>query len=110
MEKISIVLPGKKAYLPSLRLFAASLANSQGFNIEEVEDFRLVVSEAVNYKLSGGEIGIDFYLEEGEISVEVRGKDREINSKGLEMRDLILREFADDVEISSDRIKFRKKV
>ena len=48
MEKISIKIPANSLYIKSLRLFAASLASDLGFNIEEVEDIRVVVSEAVN--------------------------------------------------------------
>lgn len=64
MEKISIKIPANSLYIKSLRLFAASLASDLGFNIEEVEDIRVVVSEAVNYKLNEEDITINFYAEE----------------------------------------------
>ncbi|EGC84593.1 hypothetical protein HMPREF9246_1517, partial [Anaerococcus hydrogenalis ACS-025-V-Sch4] len=52
MDTISLTIPPKTLYLKSMRLLAASLASDMGFDIEEVEDIRVVVSEAINYKMS----------------------------------------------------------
>ena len=52
MEKITITIPSNKKYIKSIRLFTASLASDLGFDIEQVEDLRVVVSEAINYKIS----------------------------------------------------------
>lgn len=104
MEKISINIPAKSLYIKSIRLFAASLASDLGFNIEEVEDIRVVVSEAINYKLSEEEITINFYSKEKYLEVEVIGKDRDLDPKALSMRDLILKELCDKVDILDDKI------
>ena len=104
MEKISINIPAKSLYIKSIRLFAASLASDLGFNIEEVEDIRVVVSEAINYKLSEEEITINFYSKEKYLKVEVIGKDRDLDPKALSMRDLILKELCDKVDILDDKI------
>lgn len=104
MEKISIKIPANSLYIKSLRLFAASLASDLGFNIEEVEDIRVVVSEAVNYKLNEEDITINFYAEEKNLKVEVIGKDRELEPRALSMRDLILEELCDELEIEDEKI------
>ena len=104
MEKISINIPAKSLYIKSIRLFAASLASDLGFNIEEVEDIRVVVSEAINYKLSEEEITINFYSKEKYLEVEVIGNDRDIDPMGLSLRDLILKELCDKVDILEDKI------
>lgn len=104
MEKISIKIPANSLYIKSLRLFAASLASDLGFNIEEVEDIRVVVSEAVNYKLNEEDITVNFYAEEKNLKVEVRGKDRELDPRALSMRDLILEELCDELTIEDEKI------
>lgn len=104
MEKISIKIPANSLYIKSLRLFAASLASDLGFNIEEVEDIRVVVSEAVNYKLNEEDITVNFYAEEKNLKVEVIGKDRELEPRALSMRDLILEELCDELTIEDEKI------
>ena len=81
MDTISLTIPPKTIYLKSMRLLAASLASDIGFDIEEVEDIRVVVSEAINYKMSDEDIKINFYTKENLMKVEVIGKDREIAHK-----------------------------
>lgn len=111
MEKIQIKIPAKEIYLKSLRLFASSIASDIGFNIEEVEDIRVVVSEAVNYKLrDGDQVVINFFVKEKELEVEVIGKDKEIEETALKMRNLILESLADQVEVDQDIIRLTKRV
>merc|ERR1712130_227927 len=100
MEKISINIPAQKLYIKSIRLFTASLASDLGFNIEEVEDLRVVVSEAINYKLSDDDVVVEFLPEEKNLQIKVIGKDKSLDERALKMRDLILRELADEVEIT----------
>ena len=109
MEKISINIPAQKLYIKSIRLFTASLASDLGFNIEEVEDLRVVVSEAINYKLSDDEVTIEFYPSEKNLEILVKGTDKILDDRQLKMRDLILKELADEVQITSGEIKIIKR-
>lgn len=109
MDKITITIPAEKIYLKSIRLFTASLASDLGFNIEEVEDLRVVVSEAINYKLSDEDVKIEFLPEDKNLQIKVIGKDKSLDERALKMRDLILKELADEVEISSGEIKIIKR-
>ncbi len=109
MDKITITIPARKIYLKSIRLFTASLASDLGFNIEEVEDLRVVVSEAINYKLSDEDIKIEFLPEDKNLQIKVIGKDKSLDERALKMRDLILKELADEVEITSGEIKIIKR-
>lgn len=105
MEKISITIPPKKLYIKSIRLFTASLASDLGFNIEEVEDLRVVVSEAINYKLSDTDVTIEFLPAEKNLEIRVLGTDKSLDERALKMRDLILKELADEVNINDGEIK-----
>ncbi|MFR2611281.1 anti-sigma regulatory factor [Anaerococcus obesiensis] len=109
MDTISLTIPPKTIYLKSMRLLAASLANDIGFDIEEVEDIRVVVSEAINYKMSDRNIKINFYTKENLMKVEVIGKDREIEEENLKIKQIILEQLADKVEVVEDKIILTKE-
>ena len=109
MDKITITIPAEKIYLKSIRLFTSSLASDLGFNIEEVEDLRVVVSEAINYKLSDEDVKIEFLSEDRYLQIKVIGKDKSLDKRALKMRDLILKELADEVEITSGEITITKR-
>lgn len=109
MDTISLTIPPKTIYLKSMRLLAASLASDMGFDIEEVEDIRVVVSEAINYKMSDREIKINFYIKENLMKVEVIGKDREIEEENLKIKQIILEQLADKVEVVEDKIILTKE-
>lgn len=109
MDTISLIIPPKTIYLKSMRLLAASLASDIGFDIEEVEDIRVVVSEAINYKMSDEDIKINFYTKENLMKVEVIGKDREIEEENLKIKQIILEQLADKVEVVEDKIILTKE-
>ena len=109
MDTISLTIPPKTIYLKSMRLLAASLASDIGFDIEEVEDIRVVVSEAINYKMSDRNIKINFYTKENLMKVEVIGKDREIEEENLKIKQIILEQLADRVEVVEDKIILTKE-
>lgn len=110
MDNITITIPPKSIYIKSIRLFTASLASDLGFDIEKVEDLRVVVSEAINYKLSDKEIQVVYTVNEKELEIKVIGKDKSLDQRALDMRNLILEELADEVEISEGEIRIIKRV
>lgn len=110
MDNITITIPPKSIYIKSIRLFTASLASDLGFDIEKVEDLRVVVSEAINYKLSDKEIEVVYTANEKELEIKVIGKDKSLDQRALDMRNLILEELADEVEISEGEIRIIKRV
>ncbi len=109
MEKITINIPSNKKYIKSIRLFTASLASDLGFNIEQAEDLRVVVSEAINYKISDQDITIEFLPGDKNLSIKVIGKDKTLDERALNMRDLILKELADEINISEDAIEIKQR-
>lgn len=110
MDNITITIPPKSIYIKSIRLFTASLASDLGFDIEKVEDLRVVVSEAINYKLSDEDVQVVYTVNEKELEIKVIGKDKSLDQRALDMRNLILEELADDVEISEGEIRIIKRV
>lgn len=45
IDSVQLVLPSKAEYVSTARLVASSLANRIGFNIDEIEDIKVAVSE-----------------------------------------------------------------
>lgn len=106
MDKISIKIPPSSIYIKSVRLFAAGLGSDLDFNIEQIEDLKVLVSEAINYKLGDSQIEIDFEVGEKSLKVIVNGQDKSLDERALKMRDAILSALADDLEIKDNSISF----
>lgn len=52
MDKVILTLPSKPEYVSLARLTIASVANTMGFSIGDVEDLKVAISEACNNALS----------------------------------------------------------
>lgn len=110
MDKISIKIPQNNHYQKSLRLFVAGLASDLNFDIEQIEDLKVLLSEAINYKMGKGGLDLAFLVGEDRLSIEVVGEDKKTDAKSIAMRDAILSALADEIEIEGDllRITMRK--
>lgn len=109
MEIIKLQIPANTIYLKSIRLLAASLASDMGFDIEKVEDIRVVVSEACNMKMNKDDIKIKFILDRDFMQIEVIGEDKEIDTENISIQKIILEQLADRVEIEDKKIKLTKE-
>ena len=110
MDKISIKIPANKKYQKSVRLFVAGLGSELDFNIEQIEDLKVLVSEAINYKMGEDGLNLAFLVGEDFLSLEVVGKDKNDDARALAMRDAILAALADEIETDGEllRITMRK--
>lgn len=109
MEIIKLQIPANTIYLKSIRLLTASLASDMGFDIEKVEDIRVVVSEACNMKMNKDDIKIKFILDRDFMQIEVIGEDKEIDTENISIQKIILEQLADRVEIENKKIKLTKE-
>ncbi len=110
MDKISIKIPANKKYQKSIRLFVAGLGSEMGFDIEQIEDLKVLVSEAINYKMSENGLDLAFLVGDESLSLEVVGKDKNEDDRAIAMRDAILSALADEIATEGDllRITMRK--
>ncbi|AEY64713.1 ATP-binding protein [Clostridium sp. BNL1100] len=60
-DNVVIILPAKSEYVSTARLTASSVSTRAGFNIDEVEDIKVAVSEVCNIILSRTENNISQY-------------------------------------------------
>jgi serine/threonine-protein kinase RsbW len=51
-DNVTLILPAKSEYVSTARLTASSVASRIGFNIDEIEDIKVAVSEVCNIILS----------------------------------------------------------
>jgi serine/threonine-protein kinase RsbW len=52
MDEINLKLPARPEYMSVARLATAAIANRIGFNIDEIEDLKVAVSEAGNFLIN----------------------------------------------------------
>ena len=73
IDGLTIGFPAKPGYLTVSRLNAAAVGAAAGFDIDELDDLRLAVNEAVTWLLAdehaGGAIELVLHAEEGRVSV-----------------------------------------
>lgn len=110
MDKISIKIPANKKYQKSIRLFVAGLGSELNFDIEQIEDLKVLVSEAINYKMGENGLDLAFLVGDESLTLEVAGKDKKEDARALAMRDAILSALADEIATDGDllRITMRK--
>lgn len=102
MEKVLMKIPSKPQYLQVLRLTTASLANRMGFDIDAIEDLKVLISEVVTYALPiNDELEIIFEMEEERITIKVVADKVSYSDEKLEqemkMKKQILSSLADDI-------------
>lgn len=116
METIKLSFPSKPQYVQMLRLMTASIASTQGFDIEVIEDLRVCISEAVNDLIPENEtIDVTFGVDDAALTMEIRyehelGESEDENTgERSQMRRLILESLMDEVEETEHSVKLTKK-
>ena len=102
MDKISIKIPANKKYQKSVRLFVAGLGSEMDFNIEQIEDLKVLVSEAINYKMGREGLDLNFLVGDEKLTLEVVGQDKKDDPRAIAMRDAILEALADEIKTEGD--------
>lgn len=120
-DNVTLVLPAKSEYVSTARLTASSVANRIGFNIDEVEDIKVAVSEVCNMILSrvGDKISqykISFEINSNKLEITFTGDGTELgcfdgkveNEYGL----YIMKALMDSVELCNNNhsIVMTKKI
>lgn len=108
MDTIKFTIPSNPKYIQMLRLSSASIANSMGFDIEDIEDIKVLVSELFTYLLPDlDEIRVDFVLNDSKLdiifyrhSVQKEG----LNEAQFELKKQILIALSDNIEFEDERV------
>jgi serine/threonine-protein kinase RsbW len=110
-DKVMLVLPLKTEFVSTARLTASSVANRIGFNIDEVEDIKVAVSEVCNIILSRAGNGlvqfrISFEIFKDRLEMTFTGENEELqcfegaldNEYGI----YIMKALMDSVQLCND--------
>ena len=77
-DKLTFIIPGKPEYITMVRLAIGSVANTAGFDIEEIDDIKTAVAEACRNISCHGSEG---FAEEYQVECLVDGGKLEISVK-----------------------------
>ena len=113
-DRITLSLPNAPEYVSVARLTLSGIANRMGFNIDEIEDLKVVIADACTNALKHGcgsncNYNIDFFVCESQLIIEVTDKGKGFDHKKLRQPDLskpregglgifIIRSLMDEVE------------
>lgn len=74
IDALTIRFPARPGYLMVSRLNASTIAGSAGFDVDEIDDLRLAVNEAVTWLLadeeSGGEVEVELSAGDGRVQID----------------------------------------
>lgn len=114
MEKIKLVIPKKSEYLSTIRLTTSALSNISSFNIDDIEDLKVIISEVCNFfinniKENEKPFEIEYFIENNKFKIEVSdlndGKITENDKINSEMCIMIIESLADEYEINLENKK-----
>ncbi len=74
-EAVKLSVPASLEYVRIVRLTGSGIASRLGFDVEEIENFRVALDELASMAIdvaSGGELEITFFTTETELRVEGR--------------------------------------
>lgn len=119
MENVKLIIPKKSEYLSTIRLTTSALSNINGYNIDDIEDLKVIISEICNFFINNIEknvkpFEIEYFIENDTFKIEVsdlnEGEITEKNKLNSEMCILIIESLADkyEIDLENKKICFEK--
>lgn len=117
-DKFNLSVPSKSDYISIVRLTTSGISSNMNFNIEEIEDIKVCVSEACNNVLVQKEIEqiyLDYEIDEDKLIIKVKDvledlSDVESHDFDEEMGLLIISSLMDRVEFTEEGIEMVKYI
>lgn len=120
MEKINLTIPKKSEYMSTIRLTTSAISNLKGFNVDEIEDIKVIISEVCTFFINNIEnnnepISIAYDISENKFIVEVvdmnSGELSEESSINSDMCIMIIESLADNYkfDLKNKKITFEKE-
>ncbi|MDW5299923.1 MAG: hypothetical protein SA378_07290 [Sedimentibacter sp.] len=121
MDKINLIIPKKSEYMSTIRLTTSALSNLGCFNVDDIEDLKVIVSEVCTFFINNVEhnnepLNIDYHLCNKSLQVEVsdlnEGEITEENKINSEMCIMIIESLADNYnfDLKNKKIIFEKNM
>ena len=107
MDNIFLKIPKKSEYMSTIRLTTSAVANLKGFNVDDIEDIKVIISEICTFF-----INISYEISENNIKVEVTDLNEGIiNDDSLnDMSIMIIESLSDNYnfDLKNKKITFEK--
>jgi serine/threonine-protein kinase RsbW len=121
MEKIKLTIPKKSEYMSTIRLTTSALSNLKGFNVDDLEDIKVIISEVCTFFINNVDnqsepLDIIYKISDNNISVEVTdlntGNISDNNGTNSEMSVMIIESLADNYnfDLENKKIIFEKSI
>ncbi len=112
-DKITLVIPGKAQYISLARLAISGIGIEKNINMDDLEDLKLLITEACNlsFRLNeGGEIEINLWVDEEDIIFHVSGiSEEEIEGDTINsMSQMIMESLADHICLKDGGLEITK--
>lgn len=119
MDNIVLKIPKKSEYMSTIRLTSSALANSNGFNIDEIEDIKVIISEICTFFIKNVEknfenFEITYHISEEKIKVCIvdlnEGKIVENSNINNDMSIMIIESLSDNYnyDLNNKTVTFEK--
>jgi len=121
VDNISLTIPKKSEYISTIRLTTSALSNVSCFNIEDIEDIKVIISEVCIFFINNVEknslpFKIEYFIASNSLKVEVsdlnEGNITENNKANSEMCIMIIESLADNYnfDLENKKIIFEKNM
>lgn len=121
MDKINLTIPKKSEYMSTIRLTTSALSNLKGFNIDDIEDLKVIVSEVCSFFINNvvhnnEPLNIEYHICNNSLQVEVsdlnEGEITEANKNNSDMCIMIIESLADNYhfDLENKKIIFEKNM
>lgn len=109
---VRMVVPADQQYVGAVRATAASLANDLGFSLDDIDDLRLGIDEALSLLIEASpddtDVAVGFHLDEDHVGVQLR--------TGALAHDIVVDELAahvlgavtEDFDVAGAVVRLRK--
>lgn len=105
-DAVKLTVPASLEYVRIVRLTGSGVASRLGFDIEEIENFRVALDELASMAIdvaSGGELEMTFFTTDSELRVEGRAPLADGVEVAVEsLTAQILKAVIDDYELKAD--------
>lgn len=119
MDNIVLKVPKKSEYMSTIRLTTSALANLNGFNVDEIEDIKVIISEICTFLINNIEecskdLEITYEIYDEKLKVNVvdlnNGKIIENNNINNDMSIMIIESLSDNYnhDLNNKSFNFEK--
>jgi len=117
MDNIYLKIPKKSEYMSTIRLTTSAVSNLKGFNVDDIEDIKVIISETCTFFINNIEqvtepLDMVYEISENKIKIEVTDLNEGIiNEESLgDMSIMIIESLSDsyNFDLKNKKVTFEK--